>query len=373
MAMAGEYFVGCISGTSLDGLDLALVHFRDNKASVQNSTCVDIPVSLQRSLTALCLPGDNELDRLGETDVELGEFIANSIIEFLKQCDISPNQIKAIGSHGQTVRHRPNARHPFTAQIGNAHVIAEHTKIVTISDFRMADMAAGGQGAPLVPAFHKAIFADRDQRRLIVNLGGISNISIIPAAQDQCQHTSGYDIGPANTLLDRWVETHKGERYDKNGAWASQGTVVPDLFDAMLSDPFFALPAPKSTGREYFNLDWIMKFNPAKYAAEDVQRTLLELTAETTARSIKTESTSKQTQVFVCGGGSHNPLLIERITSLSDQSPIKPTDTLGVPSDDVEACAFAWLARQTTKQLPGNLMTVTGAKSPKILGAIHLP
>jgi len=371
--MSREYYIGCISGTSLDGLDLALVDFDENTTRVLSTHCQPIPDELSSALSELCLPGPDEIDRLGEADVALGKFISSAINNFVKQTGIEAENIAAIGSHGQTIRHRPNALHPFTMQLGNGHVIAEQTGIMTIADFRMADMAAGGHGAPLVPAFHSAIFSSDLNQRLVINLGGISNISIIPASNKQDTPASGYDIGPANTLMDRWIERHKGLSYDKDGAWANEGIVEVELLKHMLCDPFFATSGPKSTGREYFNLSWLNKFQPEHYAIENVQRTLLELCAITVANAIKHERTSRESDIFVCGGGAHNTLLMQRIAKHAEHDKINTTDALGISVDDVEACAFAWLARQTIKRRPGNLCSVTGANKAKILGAIYLP
>jgi len=371
--MAREYFIGCISGTSLDGLDVALVQFDQHKAHVISSICQTIPLQLKTKLTALCSVGDNEIDRLGETDSQFGHFIGSTINAFLSNQNILPDQVEAIGSHGQTVRHRPNSTHPFTLQIGNAAVIAHTTGIPTISDFRSADIAAGGQGAPLVPAFHKFAFTSEDTRRLVLNLGGISNISVLPPSLGNDQNIHGYDIGPANTLMDRWIEKHKSVSYDKDGTWAGSGQLIIPLLEAMLKDNFFRVSGPKSTGREHFNLSWLNSFLIGNEKPEDVQRTLLELTAQSVSIAIKAEARSSLNELVLCGGGARNCFLVERISDLCSPITTVKTDKLGIPSDDVEAAAFAWLAREHVNRRPGNLCTVTGAKKPKILGATFLP
>ncbi|KZY61311.1 anhydro-N-acetylmuramic acid kinase, partial [Oleiphilus sp. HI0066] len=366
-----QLYIGCISGTSIDGLDIALVKFEDNKIHTVQSDCIKLPEKLRHALSQLCdSNSDEELERFGRVDHELGKFIGKSTNDFLTRLNINPESVTAIGSHGQTIRHRPEGPTPFSIQIGNGHAIAEHSGIMTINDFRMADMVCGGQGAPLVPAFHEAIFSSKDAHHFIINLGGIGNISVIP--EGHMHNSYGYDIGPANTLLDRWIECHKDKDYDENGAWASSGKVIPSLLKCLYSDPFFSAPAPKSTGREYFNLHWLNQHEIQDLKPEDVQRTLLELSAVSVADTIKAEKQNLVGPVkfYVCGGGAHNQLLIDRIETLSNEH-IQFTDELGIPVDDVEACAFAWLAKQTTERKAGNLISATGASRPKILGAIH--
>lgn len=371
--MAREYFVGCISGTSLDGLDIALVDFDQRKTDVLSSICATIPKQLKSKLTALCSVGENEIDRLGETDSEFGAFIGSAINTFLSDQGVLPEQIKAIGSHGQTIRHRPENKHPFTMQIGNAATIAELTGITTISDFRSADIAAGGQGAPLVPAFHKFAFSSGDTDRLVLNLGGISNISVLPSGRNSDAFVHGYDIGPANTLLDQWVEEHKSKPYDEGGAWARSGQLIAPLLKSFLDDKFFAIKGPKSTGREYFNLSWLARHLTGNENPADVQRTLLELTAQSVSVAIKAEATASPNELIICGGGARNSFLVERICDLCAPMPTIKTDNLGIPADDVEAAAFAWLARENVNRRPGNICSVTGAKRPKVLGAVYHP
>jgi len=364
-----EFYIGSISGTSLDGIDVALVCFEDGKLSVVDAICSPIPASLQRELTLLCSPGANEIYRCGQADVQLGKSIALAVNELIGRSSLSNHNISAIGSHGQTIRHHPELTEAFSLQIGNASVIAELTGITTVSDFRMADIACGGQGAPLVPAFHQYAFSDINQTRLVINLGGISNISVISPSQQGKVH--GYDIGPANTLMDRWIERHLSQPYDKDGEWARSGALVPKLLENLLNDPYFSRQGPKSTGREYFNLDWLFPRMEEAYLPQDIQRTLLELTAKTVGNAILSEKINGTEEIYLCGGGAHNSFLTERISTLSGHTDIRTTQELGVPVDDVEATAFAWLAREALNRRPGNITSVTGARKPKVLGAIH--
>jgi anhydro-N-acetylmuramic acid kinase len=370
--MGRELFIGCISGTSLDGLDLVTVEFDNGAPKVIGSKCAVIPTGLQAELSALCSPGPNEIERMGRSDVALGRFIGESINTFLTDQSIEPTNIIAIGSHGQTIRHHPDGKHPFSMQIGAPSAIAEVTGITTVADFRMADIMAGGQGAPLVPFFHQKAFSSEQAQRLIINLGGISNISILPL-QDARKSVPafGYDIGPANTLMDRWTEKHISKSYDAFGLWAREGQLDKTLLSRMLGDAYFSREMPKSTGREYFNMPWLEQFLEGSERPEDVQRTLLELCASTIATAIQNIQNSHTAEAYLCGGGAHNSFLVERIKSLSKLNKIGITDDLGIPVDDVEAAAFAWLARETLEGRPGNLRTVTGAKKAKILGAVH--
>lgn len=369
--MPREYYIGCISGTSLDGLDLALVSFEEDSCEVAASFCEKIPDKLQADLSSLCSPGPSEIERLGRAHTAFGRFIGHAINKFIEAHQfVARSEIKAIGSHGQTIRHRPDLDHPFSIQIGSAAAVSEITGITTVADFRMADLMSGGQGAPLVPAFHKQVFTSEKSKRLIINLGGISNISVLPQ-EEASASVYGYDIGPANALMDRWTEKHLGTPYDKDGRWAQTGEIIEPLLSKLLSDEYFSRATPKSTGREYFNMTWLEKNSIENASPKDIQRTLLELTATTVADAIKQESTKGPVEIYVCGGGSHNAFLVERIKALSDATLLNKTDTLGLPADDVEAAAFAWLARETLERRPGNLPSVTGAKKAKILGAIH--
>ena len=288
-------------------------------------------------------------------------FIGSTINAFLSNQNILPDQVEAIGSHGQTVRHRPNCTHPFTLQIGNAAVIADTTGIPTISDFRSADIAAGGQGAPLVPAFHKFAFTSEDSRRIVLNLGGISNISVLPPSLGNDQDIHGYDIGPANTLMDRWIEKHESISYDKDGEWAESGQLITPLLEAMLEDNFFKISGPKSTGREHFNLSWLDRFLSGNEKPEDVQRTLLELTAQSVSIATKAEARSSQNELILCGGGARNGFLVERISDLCSPITTTKTNMLGIPTDDVEAAAFARPCSQYGERVEAAVAVVSGS------------
>lgn len=362
-----HHYIGLMSGTSVDGIDAALVSIDDhNKISLLATHQHAIPDELRRAIQALMQPGDNELDREGMLDMQLGELFAEAATALLQKSSMQVAQVRAIGSHGQTVRHRPHAEHPFTRQIGNPSVIAERTGITTVADFRTRDIAAGGQGAPLVPAFHNAMFSTPGTARAIVNIGGIANLTWLPALASE--NVTGFDTGPGNTLLDYWAQQHLKQPFDRHGAWAAQGMVLDDLLKQLLNEPYFQLPAPKSTGRELFNAMWLNTKLTGKEPAADVQATLSELTARSIASSLPTQNG----EVFLCGGGAHNHDLIQRLQRQLPAMKIATTAGLGIDPDWVEAMAFAWLAHQTLAGKSGNLPTVTGARHPVVLGGIYL-
>jgi anhydro-N-acetylmuramic acid kinase len=364
-------YIGAMTGTSMDGIDVVLLDVSakgfESKAFISH----DIPDSLRTDLLELCSPGDNEIQRSGNASVRLAREIAEAVNKLLAQQRLNPKEVHAIGSHGQTIRHSVDTDTPFTLQIGDPSLIAELTGITTIADFRMADIAAGGQGAPLAPAFHHAVFSSQDQTRLIINLGGIANITFLPSTTKTDQ-IIGYDTGPANTLMDQWINHINALTYDQDGEWAKSGHVIDDLLQACLTDPYFRIPPPKSTGRERFNLPWLAthlgKIGP--YKNEDVQRTLLELTVQTLAKEIKT-ILSPKSSIYICGGGIENTFLIERLKAELASYDIKSTSALGIHPQQVEATAFAWLAFRTLNRMAGNLPTVTGADKEKVLGAIY--
>jgi len=372
IARRENLFIGTMSGTSMDGIDIVLASISNSQFKTIASYSEDFPDSFKNRLSALCTPGDDEIERCGRLDIEFGLFTATAINTLLKRERLKPEDIKAIGSHGQTIRHRPDANHAFSWQIGNPSTIADQTGITTIADFRMADMAAGGQGAPLVPAFHQAVFASHDQQRVIVNIGGISNITVL--CPDNKPHITGYDTGPGNTLLDQWIQENKQENYDKNGNWGRSGTLIPELLNQMKQDPYIEKKPPKSTGREHFNLSWIQSLlmrlaHENSYTAEDIQHTLTEFTAQTIAQDIKANCSN--CDIFLCGGGINNQFLMERLNILLPTHPIKTTASIGIDPQQVEAAAFAWLASQTLAGLPGNIPEVTGARKAKVLGGIY--
>jgi anhydro-N-acetylmuramic acid kinase len=366
-----ELYIGLMSGTSVDGIDTALVDFSGNLPRLVATHYTAYTAPVRDLILGLCQSGDNEIERLGELDVMLGKLFAVAANALLEKEALSPNAIKAIGSHGQTVRHQPHNTHGFTLQIGDPNIIANDTGITTVADFRRKDLACGGQGAPLVPAFHQQMFSSPEVDRAIVNIGGIANVTLLP--KNKSNAIIGFDTGPGNTLIDAWVQRHQHTNHDENGQWARAGTVNKPLLDHLLADPYFILSAPKSTGREYFNLVWLeKKLSTFKnISAIDVQTTLVELTARTILMSIQTHQANSE--LLICGGGVHNTFLMKRIKELAGNTyTINTTSHHGIDPDWVEAAAFAWLARQTMNQLPGNLPSVTGASKTAILGGIYL-
>lgn len=358
-------YLGVMSGTSLDGLDIALIEQSDT-TTLLATHYLPMPADLCAELLALCASGADELARAALAEQRWVRLAAQGIATLLQQQRLSPGQIRAIGSHGQTVRHEP--AHGFTIQIGNPALLAELTGISVVSDFRRRDMAAGGQGAPLVPAFHEALFNDPRRRRAILNIGGFSNLSLLQPEQTAL----GFDCGPGNVLLDAWIQRQRGENYDRGGAWAASGHVHHQLLQALLSDPFFHSQGPKSTGRELFNLAWLdrhLSTLPA-IAAADVQATLLELTAASIVAALR-NAQSDTDELLVCGGGAHNQTLMRRLAELLPGCTVSSTEAYGVPADWVEAMAFAWLAHCCLEAIPANRPSVTGASGLRILGAIY--
>lgn len=359
-----ELYLGLISGTSADGIDAALVEFDCEQPKLIATHSGHYSKTLRQSILDLYQPGANEINRLGEIDILIAKAFAETANGLLQKVRIAPEQICAIGSHGQTIRHEPKKN--FTIQIGDPNVIAAETGITTIADFRRRDMAHGGQGAPLVPAFHQHIFSG-DSDRVIVNIGGIANITVLPAHKQQ--NIIGYDTGPGNALLDKMSEIHLQKMHDSNGEWAATGKVIPALLKKLLNDDYFKLPYPKSTGREYFHLEWLRKYLSSNDQPVDVQTTLVELTATTIVTAIQQHFS--QGEIFICGGGVHNQFLMSRIRALAPQFSITSTEIFGIHPDWVEAMAFAWLAQQTMHKKPGNLTTVTGARKSTILGGVY--
>lgn len=368
----GQLYIGLMSGTSADAVDAVLVDFAQTSQLVAHYSAPH-PAEIRQQIHALTLPGDNEIDRMGALDTCLGKIFAQACSELLANAGISPHQICAIGSHGQTIRHRPpgSAEGAFTLQIADPNLIAELTGITTVADFRRRDMAVGGQGAPLVPAFHRAMFHSQGKDRVIVNIGGMANITWLPARGQ----VLGFDTGPGNVLMDGWIHSYSGATYDKNGDWAASGKVHEGLLADLLADPYFALPAPKSTGRESFNRAWLDRSLAAleeQPTPADVQATLLEVTAVTIAESIGRLGDSAK-EVYVCGGGTYNSTLMSRLQELLSNDKVTSTAALGVDPQWMEAMAFAWLAQQTIERKPGNLCAVTGATREVILGGVYYP
>jgi anhydro-N-acetylmuramic acid kinase len=361
-----ELFVGLMSGTSADGADAVLVDFRAERPFLLAHHHRPYPPALRSEVMALFTPGDDGIDRAFCTDAALGLFFAETVHELLARSSIAPSLVAGIGCHGQTVRHRPSLSPPFTLQLGDPNVVAERTGITTVADFRRRDMACGGQGAPLVPSFHRAIFAEPGVNRCILNLGGIANLTFLSASGE----TSGFDCGPGNGLLDAWCERHTGAPFDNDGQWSRQGTLNKPLLEVMSAHPFFALSPPKSTGKEVFSPSWLDSVMAGTTVPiQDVARTLVELTAWAIADSLRFLP-AKPNQMFVCGGGAFNSFLVDRIESLTSLG-LSSTSELGVDPQQVEAMAFAWLCRQTLRGRTSSLPAVTGASGPRILGAIY--
>lgn len=369
--MGGQVYLGAISGTSVDGLDLALIQI-SNRIDVLAADTVAIPAALRRTLLNLGRPGPVDLDVLGDADAALGAFIGGAIVGFLGERDHRPESVTAIGCHGQTVRHRPGAEHPFTLQVGDPSRIAETTGITTVADFRRRDVAAGGQGAPLVPPFHAALFRHPAENRAVLNLGGIGNFTMLPAADHAA--VTGFDTGPGNALMDDWIAQHHEQPFDRHGDWAAAGQVDGVLLERLLADPYLSAPPPKSTGREQFNLAWLNDQLEGHLEGRhldpvDVQATLCAFTAETVARALDAWAPATD-RVLVCGGGRHNRTLMAAIAARV-RCPVQPTEEYGVDGDSIEAAAFAWLAHQTLNGQPGNEPAVTGARGPRVLGAVY--
>ncbi len=370
--MIPQYYIGMISGTSRDGADAALVRFEEDRLQVMEAVCIPYPAELARALVRLLAPGRRPLQAdMEELDKQLAAHFAETVRLLLEKTSVRKREITAIGSHGQTVWHEPDSTAPESIQLGSPHRIARSTGILTIGDFRRADIQAGGQGAPLAPLLHRALFrpgpAEGSGTRVVLNLGGIANISII----DRQGRVSGFDTGPANCLMDAWIGVHRGHAFDRDGVWAAGGRCLDPLLESLLSDPYFHRPAPKSTGIEYFNLAWLEKFTAhLNHDARDVQTTLAELTAVSVADAIRPNGPA---DVLVCGGGAHNRYLLQRLQELLPGIPFKSTADFGLDPDWVEAALFAWLARERLENRPLDTREITGAKTPVLLGIIAQP
>ncbi|WP_445371539.1 anhydro-N-acetylmuramic acid kinase [Methylomonas sp. HW2-6] len=362
-----ELYIGLMSGTSIDGIDAGLVDFAGNKITLVEFHYQPFPPALRQSIQAISQA--NQAVRLldyGHLDSQIGRLFGEAANALLKKTGIPANAIKAIGSHGQTVCHAPDGSDGFTLQIGDPNRIAEITGITTVADFRRRDIAAGGQGAPLVPAFHQAVFADPSQTRTVVNIGGIANITILDD-----KPAIGFDTGPGNGLIDYWYQQHHSGMFDPSGEWAASGRIDQELLAALKDDPYFRLAPPKSTGKEYFSAAWLARKIETfeNLPAQDIQATLCQFSADTISDAIRQHAPGA-TQTFICGGGAHNRHLL-RLLAGNLRIPVASTAEIGVDPDHVEAIAFAWLARQTLNGLPGNLCNVTGARAPVILGGIY--
>ena len=362
-----QLYIGIMSGTSLDGVDAALVYFEDGTCELIETQFLAYSEALKRELLALHEPKHNELEASCILGCRLAHLYANAVKQLLNKAKVNADDISAIGCHGQTIRHRPELG--FTLQIGNNALLAEQTNISVVSDFRSRDIAAGGQGAPLVPAFHQAMFACANRNRAIINIGGIANITYLGKDGD----VLGFDSGPGNMLIDSWTKLKLGKDYDANGDWAATGVVLESLLSSMLAEPYFALRPPKSTGRDLFNDHWFNEHWLKQHQLyphlrpQDVARTLVALTAHSIYDAIAPDVD----EVYVCGGGAHNALLMNSLQDMLGGKLLATTDALGVGVDWVEAVAFAWLAKQTLENKPSNLPEATGAKGLRVLGAIY--
>lgn len=367
-----DLYIGLMSGTSLDGVDAALVDFSSQRLQVLGHTSLGLPANLQQELLQLNTAGDNELHRAALAANGLVRVYAAAVAQLLDQCQIKPQAVQAIGAHGQTVRHRPQQFDGtgYTLQLNQPALLAELTGIDVVADFRSRDVAAGGQGAPLVPPFHQAFFGALPGHTAVLNIGGISNLTVLNAATSE--DIIGFDCGPGNALIDGWCLAHTGAAYDNQGAWAAGGTVHTGLLQSLLQEPFFALLPPKSTGRDLFHKAWLAQHLQgfAGVSAQDVQATLTELTARSCADSVKKSAPATE-RLIVCGGGAFNLHLMQRLQALLPDCKVEGSDRYGLPPQQVEATAFAWLACQCVLRKTASLKSVTGTKGARILGAVY--
>jgi anhydro-N-acetylmuramic acid kinase len=360
-------YLGLISGTSMDAIDAALVDFDVAPLQIIATSATEFEPALKRRVSALIDSSDTvTLDEIGQVDVDLGRAFGHAALDLLHKAGISVGQVTAIGSHGQTIRHRPDLSAPFTWQIGDPNVLTEMTGITVVADFRRRDVAAGGQGAPLLPVFHDQVFRSDSEDRVIANLGGIANITILTRDTS----VTGFDTGPANRLLDAWINMHQGKDYDANGAWAATGQVDATLLRELMDEPYLRLAPPKSTGRELFNLPWLQnKLGLFARQPRDVQATLQQYTAASLAAAVREHAPGSA--LYICGGGARNNSLLAAIAALTAPNPVASTEVLGLDPDFVEAVAFAWFAKRTLEGLPSSAGSVTGAKGARILGGVY--
>lgn len=360
-----SYYIGTLSGTSLDGIDIALVQFNGSQPEVIKSTTIKYPLEFKNTLRETIRDKQVSFEALGTLEQRIAKLTADGIKQILQLTNTDPHTVNAIGLHGQTLFHIPGQ---YSLQIGDPNLVAYLTGIKVVSDFRRMDIAAGGQGAPLTPLIHQALFHSYEHDTLVINLGGIANMTVLNKEKPHQYH--GYDIGPANTLLDTWCEKYHNKPFDKDGRWASEGKLIKPLLDSMLQDPYFTEPHPKSTGPEYFNLDWVQSHMEGTHSAQDVQTTLTELTALILADAAKREFHTGR--VLLCGGGCHNMHLVNRITRHLHDFQVMPSNEVGVDCDSLEAVFFAWLARKRLKNEPLRLEQITGSQTPICLGGVYL-
>ncbi|HNP35911.1 MAG TPA: anhydro-N-acetylmuramic acid kinase [Woeseiaceae bacterium] len=364
----GNYFIGLISGTSVDGIDAVLVDLDTRSLSVIATHAEEYPPELAARLRRAMLdPASCGVDELGELHVWVGRCFRDAALKLLENSGLAANTIRAIGSHGQTLRHCPDHKYRFSLQIGDGATIATGTGIDTVADFRSSDIALGGEGAPLVPLFHDWLLRDADENRVVLNIGGIANITVLPASGAEL---SGFDTGPGNTLLDAWIRAGRELPYDDKGAWAASGEPDTGLIEEWLQDEWFARPPPKSTGVEYFNLDWLASRDTRARRPADVQASLAELTAQSVAHAIERWAPGT-TSMYVCGGGVRNKDLLRRIAGHLPTLRVRTTADAGIDPDWVEAAAFAWLASRRLARQNGSVPSVTGAQRPAVLGAVY--
>ncbi|CAG9001241.1 MAG: Anhydro-N-acetylmuramic acid kinase [Candidatus Celerinatantimonas neptuna] len=359
-----DIYIGVMSGTSLDGIDAVAVDFTLEKPKLLECHHAMIPPDLRQELMDLSLDKPRRISDIGATETQLARIYAKSINTLLKKLNLSAKDIQAIGCHGQTVCHNPTTPNPFSIQLNDPSLIAARTKITTVADFRRKDLAYGGQGAPFVPIFHQALFEKQKQTVVVLNIGGIANISVIRPGYP----TLGYDTGPGNMLMDAWIQQSLTKNFDFNGQWARSGQPDSSLLNELLADPYFKQSSPKSTGREYFNLNWLQRHRCDHEPPEDIQATLLCLTIESIALEVEKFPVGK---LLVCGGGAHNQALMDQLALRLSKWKVTTTNAEGINGDAMEAMAFAWLARQTIRQKSGNLPEVTGAQRKAILGGIY--
>ncbi|WP_261816701.1 anhydro-N-acetylmuramic acid kinase [Vibrio gallicus] len=366
-----EKYIGIMSGTSLDGVDLALASFENGNTQCLATFEYPIPWELKQKTLAVCQGQATTLAEIGELNQRFARLYSEATIAFLTQHSIERESITAIGCHGQTVFHQPTGPFPFTTQIGDPNYIAIHTGIKVVADFRSKDIALGGQGAPLVPAYHQTLFSREHSTKVVLNIGGIANISVLKPDTS----VLGYDTGPGNMLMDAWIHRHQAKPYDKQGKLAQQGSVNSGLLEQLMTDPFLGQAYPKSTGREHYNLAWLdtQLQNFSDISVADVQATLLEFTARSISEQCQYHAHGNNNQLMICGGGANNPALVSRIKQLVPTWQVTDTDAHGISSDYMEALAFAWLAHRRIHQLPSNLPQVTGAREKTSLGVIYLP
>ena len=362
-AAPSPLFVGLISGTSADGIDAALLRVAP-RIEVMASRTTPYPPALRSTILRVSqVDARLDLDEFGALDTAVGEAFADAALALLADAGLDPAAVRAIGSHGQTLRHRPRPPHRFTLQVGDPNVIAERTGLEVIADFRRRDVAAGGEGAPLMPAFHADVLGDSVEARAVLNLGGIGNLTLLPPVGP----VRGFDTGPANGLMDAWCFEHRGHAFDAAGAWGATGRVLPDLLQRCLAEPWLALAPPKSSGRDQFHLGWLRERLRGGEAPADVQATLVELSARSIADALRAIQPGTR-RVIACGGGVHNAALMGRLATLLPEATVESSAAHGIDPDAVEAAGFAWLAWQALEGRPGNRPEVTGAAGPRVLG-----